>query len=111
MSSVFRVALLVLLLVLLTGAQNNPHPQPPPRPGARMPEMDIPPAMRHQMDRQLNLERQQSLKKDTDQLYQLATELKQAVDKSNENVLSIDVIRKAEQIEKLAKQVKNKMKG
>jgi hypothetical protein len=33
------------------------------------------------------------------------------VDKSNEHTLSLDVIRKAEEIEKLAKQVKDKMKG
>jgi len=42
---------------------------------------------------------------------QLATELKQYVDKSNENMLSINVIRKAEEIEKLAKNVKEKMKA
>jgi hypothetical protein len=37
--------------------------------------------------------------------------LKSYVDKSDENVLSVDVVKKAEQIEKLAKSVKDKMKG
>jgi len=37
--------------------------------------------------------------------------LKQYVDKSNENVLSLDVLKKAEAIEKLARSVKEKMKG
>lgn len=55
--------------------------------------------------------RQRELKKDTDKLFDLATELKQYVDKSNENILSLDVVKKAEQIEKLAKSVKDKMKG
>jgi hypothetical protein len=55
--------------------------------------------------------RQQEIKKDTDQLLELATELKQYVDKTNENIISLDVIKKAEQIEKLAKSVKDKMKG
>jgi len=55
--------------------------------------------------------RQQDIKKDTDQLLELATELKQCVDKTNENIISLDVIKKAEQIEKLAKSVKEKMKG
>jgi hypothetical protein len=55
--------------------------------------------------------RQQDIKKDTDQLLELATELKQYVDKTNENIISLDVIKKAEQIEKLAKSVKEKMKG
>jgi methionyl-tRNA synthetase len=55
--------------------------------------------------------REQEIKKDTDKLLELATELKQYVDKTNENIISLDVIRKAEQIEKLAKTVKDKMKA
>ena len=58
-----------------------------------------------------NAQRQQDIKKDTDQLLELATELKQYVDKTNENIISLDVIKKAEQIEKLAHVVKDKMKG
>jgi TolA-binding protein len=58
-----------------------------------------------------NEQRQQDIKKDTDQLLELATQLKQYVDKTNENIISLDVIKKAEQIEKLAKNVKEKMKG
>ena len=56
-----------------------------------------------------NKARQSSLKKDTDQLLQLATELKQAVDKTNRNVLSLEVIHKTQEIEKLAKSVREKM--
>ena len=48
---------------------------------------------------------------DAQQLVQLAKELKAAVDKSNENELSLDVVRKAAAIEKLAKQVQAKMRG
>jgi len=33
------------------------------------------------------------------------------VDRTNEHTLSLDVIKKAEEIEKLAKSVKGKMKG
>lgn len=64
-------------------------------------------------DRQLkaaNKKREEDIRNDTDKLFQLATELKAAVDKSNENVLSLDVVRKADEVEKLAKRVKNKMK-
>ena len=39
------------------------------------------------------------------------TELKQSVVKSSADTLSLDMIKKAEQIEKLAKSVKEKMKG
>lgn len=51
------------------------------------------------------------LKHDTDKLVELSEELKQSVDKSDENVLSLEVIKKAEEIEKLARSVKDKMKG
>jgi hypothetical protein len=63
------------------------------------------------MAKKANEERQAQLKRDTDKLLQLSTELKQYVDKTNENVLSLDVIKKAEEIEKLAHSVKMKMKG
>jgi hypothetical protein len=43
-------------------------------------------------------------------LLALATELKDYVDKSNEHVLSLDVVKKAEEIEKLAHHVREKMK-
>jgi hypothetical protein len=56
-------------------------------------------------------ERVAALKNDTDKLLKLSIELKSYVDKSNENVLSVDVVKKAEEIEKLAKSVKDKMKG
>ena len=56
-------------------------------------------------------ERVAALKQDTDKLLKLSVELKQSVDKSDENVLSVDVIKKAEEIEKLAHSVKEKMKG
>jgi hypothetical protein len=58
----------------------------------------------------LNKDRQQKLKNDTDKLLQLATELKEYVDKTNENILSVDVIKKTDEIEKLAKSVREKMK-
>jgi hypothetical protein len=66
--------------------------------------------MEREQAKRRNKERFESLKKDTDKLLVLATELKQDVDRSNENVLSLDVIKKAEEIEKLAKKVKDKMK-
>ena len=65
----------------------------------------------HDMEKKAAKERVAALKKDTDKLLTLSVELKEYVDKSNENVLSLDVVRKAEEIEKLAKSVKDKMKG
>ena len=62
------------------------------------------------MARARNKERQQKLKADTEKLLKLATELKEYVDKTNENILSVDVVKKTEEIEKLAKSVRDKMK-
>ncbi len=64
-----------------------------------------------EMVKKANQERLAALKTDTDKLLKLSVELKSYVDKSNENVLSLDVIKRAEEIEKLAHSVKDKMKG
>jgi hypothetical protein len=57
------------------------------------------------------LDRQVALRRDTEKLLSLATELKQNVDKTSPSILSMDVIKKAQEIEKLAKSVKDKMKN
>ena len=67
--------------------------------------------MERDMAKKANQARQADLKRDTDKLLKLATELKESVDKTNESTLSLDVIKKAEEIEKLAHSVKDKMKA
>lgn len=67
--------------------------------------------MEHKREKAMNKQRFDDLKKDTDKLLELATELKQNVDRANENVLSLDVVKKADEIDKLAKQIREKMKG
>lgn len=49
--------------------------------------------------------------KDTEDLYVLASELKEEMDHTTEDVLSIKVMKKAEEIEKLAEKIKNRMKN
>ena len=66
--------------------------------------------MEDRRQKEANKQRQEEIRKDTQKLFQLATELKDAVDKTNEHVLSLDVVKKAEEVEKLAKKVKEKMK-
>lgn len=58
-----------------------------------------------------NTERQRRLIADTDKLLVLATELKLDVEKTDKNILSVDVVKKADEIERLAKSVKDRMKG
>ena len=57
-----------------------------------------------------NKHRQEEIRQDTQKLFQLASDLKSAVEKTDENVMSLEVIKKAEEVEKLAKKVKDKMK-
>ncbi len=61
-------------------------------------------------DKKVNESRHKDLQKDTDKLLQLATELKQYVD-SNPHASPADVSRKADHIAKLAKSIREKMRG
>lgn len=54
--------------------------------------------------------RQQQIQADAARLLQLSQELKAEVDKSSKNQLSLTVVKKAEEIEKLAKAVKIRMR-
>ena len=56
-------------------------------------------------------QRHKHMMTDADKLLQLATELKEEVDKSTKNEMSVPTIRKAAEIEKLAHDVKERMKG
>ena len=52
------------------------------------------------------------MKKKVEQLYQLASELKSEVEKTDSSkVLSLSLVKKAEEIEKLARDIKNRSKG
>lgn len=105
-------AVLIFVTTSATSAQ-IPDPSQPQIPSVQPRERDDTwtAQQKRDMAKKQNVQRQEDLKKDTEKLLELATELKQYVDKTNENTLSMDVIKKADQIEKLAKTVKEKMKG
>jgi len=111
----FLVFLLSLFLTLSCFARqadsNVPRPGQDPQFGREREKDPTEEKIERDREKAMNKQRQTSLQKDTDRLLQLATELKEYVDKSNEHMLSLDVIKKAEEIEKLAKSVKGKMKG
>jgi hypothetical protein len=78
-------------------AETNPDPNAPslPSPEKRMLE-----------------ENEKEIRKKVDQLYALATELKAEVDKTDSSkVLSLNMLKKAEEIERLAHEIKNRSKG
>jgi hypothetical protein len=99
-----------------TTGQSNPRPQPNPG----IPGLDSAPADGHDplaagreagRARSMANERQKKIIDDTAKLLQLATELKTDVDKTTKEEMSLDVIRKADEIERLAHDVKQRMKG
>lgn len=126
------------MLVLLTGAmglsgvamaqRGAPHPPPtnqpvtPPNttsPGV-LPPMDFPDTtpdggIRGRMEegrvKGLNDDRHKRLASDVDKLVSLTNELKADLSKTTKDELSLDVIRKAQEIEKLAHDVQNRMKN
>lgn len=81
----------------------------------RMPDANDQMKMRDKKDKQVsfeaaNEERKKQLSDDSAKLLTLAMALKAEVDKTNKDMLSMNVIRKADEIEKLAHIVKEKMK-
>jgi hypothetical protein len=89
-------------------------PGMPGRPGLGTNPADPDPMDSHRADQQEKLrnnDRQKRLVADTEKLLALATDLKAQVDKSTKDTLSVDVIKKADEIEKLAHSVKERMKG
>lgn len=71
------------------------------------------PMVRQRQEKQAlarNTQRQEQLVRDTDRLLALAKDLKEQVDRSNKNTLSIDVVKRAAEIEKLARSVKDRMR-
>ncbi len=57
-----------------------------------------------------NEERQRKLVADTNQLLDLAMKLKDEVDKTDKYTLSLDVVKRTAEIEKLAKAIRERMK-
>lgn len=98
-------------ITLAHASAQDPMQVPDPQFGRERQKDPSEEKLEHDREKALNKQRQTNLQKDTDRLLQLATELKQYVDKTNEHTLSLDVVKKADEIEKLAKSVKDKMKG
>jgi hypothetical protein len=53
----------------------------------------------------------EKMKRDAGELADLAKALQQELNKSNENILSLDIVEKADKIEKLAKRIKGTARG
>jgi hypothetical protein len=107
-----------LVFLLLTpavsdGIQQNQYPHLPPELN-RVPDSNQANNINDQQAKKdsfeaANAQRKKEINADSAKLLKLATELKAEVEKTNKDTLSINVIRKADEIEKLAHSVKEKM--
>jgi hypothetical protein len=79
--------------------QNSAQPDP----------MDVANALRLRQNREID--RQKQLVRDTDRLLALANQLKAEVATSGADAMTPEMLRQMDEIEKLAKSVKEKMKG
>jgi hypothetical protein len=114
LKSTLSTLLLLSMFALPVSGVGQSRPEPPASGGNLSPSPDEDDArarLSREMAKKANEERHAALKNDTDKLLKLAVDLKTYVDKSNEHILSVEVVKKAEEIEKLAHSVKDKMKG
>ena len=95
------VAAPVIAEPLQVGRQ-QPFP-PPPREEA--------PRNARKQQRDLLKTKFENMKENADELADLAKSLQEDLNKSNENVLSVEVVQKAQRIEKLAKKIRSTARG
>ena len=94
-------------MVAIVGRGQDPFPKTPPgdddanrNPNAKPPT------------KVLLEENQKDIKKNIEKLFELASQLKEQVEKTDATtVLSLSMVKKAEEIEKLARQIKDRAKG
>jgi hypothetical protein len=121
MSLVGAIGVLAFRPVLLARqAGTHPTPQPPqPRPSPNAPDAHVPYGLKDGPQaatgpdqKAIDRAKQQELRTDVSKLYEMVSELKEQVEKTDtSSTLSLTVVKKAQQIEKLAKQIKEVAKG
>lgn len=102
-------ALGVVSLATLFGAAQAPSKQiPTTASGEEPPDPKLDP----KRTKTILEQNQKDIKKDIQRLFQLATELKDEVEKTDAiNTLSLPLLKKTDEIERLARQIREKAKG
>jgi hypothetical protein len=85
-------------------ASQVPIPTPPNEEGQRIP-------LSEKQKRDLLKSNFEKMKRDAKELADLSKALQDELDKSNENVLSLNIVDKADKIEKLARRIKGTARG
>jgi hypothetical protein len=110
---IFALAVFAMNPGVSDGMLQNSYPHLPPELN-RIPDSNQANEINSQKDSKqsfeaANAERKKQINSESAKLLKLANELKAEVDKTDKDTLSIGVIRKADEIEKLAHSVKEKM--
>jgi hypothetical protein len=93
------------------------RPAPQPRPSPNAPNPNFPPGFEGPQatgvdKKAIDRQNQKEIRADVTRLYEMVSELKDQIDKTDSSsTLSVSVVKKAQQIEKLAKQIKDLAKG
>ena len=110
-SSLVLLACVVLAMASLATAQQiHLPPAVSQSQGMGSPPVTGSDDIQKQQARAASQQRQLEIRRDTEKMAELTQELKDYLLKSDQGVMSVDAIKKAEQIEKLAHSVKSKMK-
>jgi hypothetical protein len=102
-----------VFLLRAQGAGGQAKPSGRPTPADPTAESDTPGATPEKSPTKALLEaNEKDIKKNIEKLYQLATDLKAEVEKTDSSqVLSLAMVKKAEEIERLAREIKTRAKG
>ncbi len=99
---------LTLAVLLGFALAQEPDRLPTPAVGAERPDIKLP-SGKSQRDEILKEEREQNIK-DAARLADLAGELKEALEKEDRFVFSLSTVKKTEEIEKLAKKIRSRIR-
>jgi hypothetical protein len=99
---------LVLSLFAMGSLAVSQDPSPRPRSAEREEDVNLP-SGKSQRDEILKAEREQNIK-DANQLAELAGQLKEEIEKNDRFVFSISTLKKTDEIEKLVKRIRSRMR-
>jgi len=108
------LCILVCTLLALAGAASAQQIHLPPAVAQGQGMGDVTVTQGNEAQRQqalaANVQRQVEIRRDSEKMAELTQELNNYLQKNGNAVMSLDALKKAEQIEKLAKSVRSKMK-
>jgi hypothetical protein len=108
MRNIFRRGALVLCLGAILGFAQQPQEEPPVAPPASPPEVRLPNG-KLQRDEILKAEHQENLK-DAAKLVDLAQDLRESLERDDRYVLSLSTLKKTDEIEKLVKKIRSRLR-